>query len=89
VHYIPRRQGGMALASRRPLTTRQAVCQALKETSSATHFVVKFMEDQAVSLVAARHIVEPSPSTLKVFSECSVKWSDKNTYQATVLAMGK
>lgn len=79
----------MALASRRPLTSRQAVRQVLKATSGATHFVVKFTEDQAVSVVAAKHVVEPLPSTLKVFGECLVKWSDNKTYKATILAMGK
>ena len=71
------------------LTTRQALSRALKETSGVSHFVVKFLEDKAVSLISTKHIVEPPPSTLKVFSECSVKWSDKKTYRATVIAMGK
>ena len=79
----------MALANRRPLTSRQAVRKAIRETSSASHFMVRFMEDQAISVVSSKHIVEPHPTSLKVFSECTVKWSNDETYKATVLSMGK
>ena len=79
----------MALANRRPLTSRQAVRKAIRETSSASHFMVRFMEDQAVSVVSSKHIVEPRPTSLKVFSECTVKWSNGETYKATVSSMGK
>ena len=79
----------MALASRRPLTSRQAVRKVLRETTSASHFMVGFMEDEAVSVISSKHIVEPLPANLKVFEECTVRWSDDNTYKATVLSMGK
>lgn len=79
----------MALYSRQPLTTRQAYRRAIRETTGATHFVIKFSEDKAISLVSARNIVDPLPSSLKVFYECQVKWSDCKTYKATVLVMGK
>ena len=51
--------------------------------------MVRFMEDQAVSVVSSKHIVEAHSTGLKVFSECTVKWSDDETYKATVLSMGK
>ena len=79
----------MALANRRPLTSRQAMRKALKETTLASHFMVRFVEDQAVSVVSSKHVIEPLPTNLKVFDECTVKWSDDNTYKATVLSMGK
>ena len=79
----------MALANRRPLTSRQAVRKVIKETTLASHFMVRFVDDQAVSVVSSKHIVEPPPTNLKVLSECTVKWSDDNTYKATVLSMGK
>ena len=71
------------------LTSRQALNRALKETATATYFVVKFTEDEEVSVVPAKCIVDPSPSSLKVSSLCSVRWSDKRTYNATVLAIGE
>jgi hypothetical protein len=63
--------------------------KALKEITSASHFMVRFVEDQAVSVVSSKHIIEPLPTNLKVFEECTVRWSDDNTYKATVLSMGK
>ena len=71
------------------LTSRQAVRHALKASATATHFVVKFTEDEEVSVVPAKRIVNPPPSTLQVSSLCSVRWSDNKTYDATVLAMGE
>ena len=62
--------------------------KALKETTLASHFMVRFVEDQAVSVASSKHIVEPPPTNLKVFDECTVKWSD-DTYKATVLSMGE
>ena len=50
---------------------------------------VRFMDDQAVSVISSKHIIEPPPTNLKVFSECTVKWSDNGLYKATVLSMGK
>ena len=79
----------MALANRRPLTSRQAVRKVLKETTLASHFMVRFVEDQAVSVVSLKHIIELLPTNVKVFDECTVRWSDDNTYKATVLSMGK
>ena len=80
----------MAFTARRPLTLRQAYQQAIRETTTgATHFLVKFLEDKTTSVVSARHIVDPPPSTLKAYSECEVKWSNGRKYKATVLAMGK
>ena len=80
----------MALVpNRRPLTSRQAMRKALRETTLASHFMVRFVQDQAVSVVSSKHIVEPPPTNLKVFDECTVKWSDDTTYKATVLSMGK
>ena len=60
----------MALAS---LTSRQALHKVLKETTLASHFMVRFMENQAVTVVSSKHIVEPLPTNLKVFSECTVR----------------
>ena len=71
------------------LTSRQASSHALKESATATHFVVKFTEDQEVSVIPAKHIVDPSPSSLQVSNLWSVRQSDKKTYNATVLAMGE
>ena len=71
------------------LTARQATSRLLKETACATHFIVKFKEDGAVCIIPAKNIVEPSPTDLKEFNECTVKWSDKKNYTATVMAMGK
>ena len=42
-----------------------------------------------MSFISVKNIVEPAPVNLKIFSECKVKWSDRQMYQATVLAMGK
>ena len=78
----------MALATRRPLTSRQVMHKALKETTLANHFMVRFVEDQVVSVVSSKYVVEPLPTNLKVFDECTVKWSDDNTYKATVSIHG-
>ena len=71
------------------LTMRQKVSWVLKETAGATHFIVRFDEDGAVCTIPAKNIVKPSPADLDELSECTVRWSDKKTYTATVLAMGK
>ena len=76
----------MAFTLRRPLTIRQQYQKAIRETTGATHYLVKFLEDKTTSVVSARHIVKPLASMLKLFSECEVKWS---IYTATILAMGK
>ena len=70
------------------LTTRQTISCVMKATSGPTHFVVKFKEDGAISMVPGKHIVEPVTANLKVSDECKVKWSDKKIYLATVMAMG-
>ena len=57
------------------MTMRQALCQVLKDTSIGTHFVVKFTDDQAISLLSGNHIVD----SFKVFGECLVKWTDNST----------
>ena len=60
--------------------------------AGAEYFVVRFTCDQAVSTVPAKMIVEPPSSTLKVGQQCKVEWKEKKsveTYDATVLAMGK
>ena len=51
--------------------------------------MVKFVDDQAISVISSKHIVESPPTNLKVFDECIVKWSDDTNYKATVLTMGK
>ena len=62
----------MALVNRRSLTSRQAMRKALKETTLASHFMVRFVEDQAVSVVSSKHIVEPPPTNLKVFDDSAL-----------------
>ena len=79
----------MAHVNRMPLTCRQALRRALQVSSTASHFLVQFKEDGAVSVISVKNIVEPSVANLKIFSNCEVGWSDRKTYQATVLAMGK
>ena len=74
--------------NRVPLTCRQALRRALQVPSTASHFLVQF-KDGAVSVIWVKNIVEPSVANLKIFSNCEVRWSDRKTYQATVLAMGK
>ena len=79
----------MAFVNRRTLTCRQAVRRVIRETSTASHVLVKFKEDGTMSVISVKNIVEPAPVNLTIFSECKVKWSDRQMYQATVLAMGK
>ena len=51
--------------------------------------MVKFEEDGAVCIVPVKTIKEPSPSTLKELTKCTVKWSSKKDYTSIVMAMGK
>ena len=74
--------------SRQELTSRQALNRALKETATATHLVVKFTEGEELSVVPMKRVTHPTPSELNESSMCSVRWSDKKIYNATVLAIG-
>ena len=75
----PQKKTVMALANRRPLASQQAVCKILKETTLASHIKVKYVGDQAVSVISLKHIVESPPTNTKVFNVCTVRWSDDNT----------
>ena len=75
--------------SRMELTSRQAVTRVLKETATATHLVVKFTEGEELSVVPMKRVTHPTLPELKKSILCSVKWSDKRIYTATVLAMGE
>ena len=74
--------------SKQELTSRQAVSRVLKETATATHLVVKFTEGEELSVVPMKRVTNPTPLELKECCLCSVRWSDKRIYNATVLAMG-
>ena len=75
--------------SRMELTSRQAVSRVVKETATATYLVVKFTEGEELSVVPMKRVTHPTLPGLKKSIMCSVKWSDKRIYTATVLAMGE
>lgn len=52
-----------------------------------THCVVQFQEDQCVSCVPCKTLVNPI-GIPKIGSVVEVKWTDDQTYQATVLEIG-
>ena len=49
---------------------------------------MKFQEDEAASVIPSKRVMSSAVTTLEVSAICSVKWSDKKTYKATVLAIG-
>ena len=59
--------------------------QAIRATGTSGYFVVRFFEDQCVSAVPAKMIVEPPAGTLTVGSTCIVRWSDGCRYETEVL----
>lgn len=82
-------ESNMAFTNRMGMTMRQALRRAIEASSAATHLVVKFKEDETISMVSVKRVVDLDPASLRIFSECAIRWSNNSIYKATVLAMGK
>ena len=49
----------------------------INETKNATHLLVKFHEDEQISVIPAKSVTSPAVATLEVSATCSVGWSDR------------
>ena len=56
-------------------------------TGSCSHFVVRFVLDECISIIPAKRIVNPTPSSITVGESCTVKWTN-GQYEAVMLDTG-
>ena len=63
-------------------------CQKLLATVQATgasYFVIKFSEDQCISAIPSKRIVEPAAGALATGDCCVIRWTDGCWYETKVL----
>ena len=65
-------------------TDRQKLLAAV-QTTGANYFVVKFSEDQCISAIPSKRIVEPAAGALATGDSCVVRWTDGCRYETKVL----
>ena len=56
-------------------TDRQKLLAAVQATG-ASYFVVKFSEDQCISAIPSKRIVEPAAGALATGDSCVIRWTD-------------
>ncbi len=69
-------------------TERQAIRQAVLDSTAPPYFIVKFTEDSQVSAVPVKEIVEPSTISLKEGSECIARYAGIR-YEAVMVSTAK
>lgn len=75
-------------------TFKMALRKLISQTKSSTHALVRFTEDQQISIVSMKSIVlvkrltSQPVSSLSVSAVCTMKWSENKEYEGTILALG-
>ena len=67
-------------------------CQNLPaavHATGASYFVVKFSEDQCISVILSKTIVEPAAGALATGDSCIVRWTDGCWYETKVLEIAQ
>ena len=65
-------------------TDRQKLLAAVQATG-ASYFIVKFSEDQCISAIPSKRIIEPAAGALATGDSCVVRWTDGCRYEIKVL----
>ena len=69
-------------------TDRQKLLAAVQATG-ASYFVVKFFEDQCISAILSKRIIEPAAGALATGDSCVVCWTDGCRYETEVLEIAQ
>ena len=70
------------------ITDRQKLLATVQATG-ASYFVVKFSEDQCISAIPSKRIVEPAAGALATGDSCVVRWTDGCRYEIKVLEIAQ
>ena len=70
------------------ITDRQKLLAAVQATG-ASYFIIKFSEDQCISAIPSKRIVEPAAGALATGDSCVVRWTDGCRYETKVLEIAQ
>ena len=62
---------------------------AAVQVAGASYFVVKFSEDQCISVIPSKRIVKPAAGALATGDSCVVRWTDGCGYEIKVLEIAQ
>ena len=69
-------------------TDRQKLLSAVQATD-ASYFIVKFSDNQCISAIPSKRIVEPAAGALATGDSCVVHWTDGCQYETKVLEIAQ
>ena len=71
------------------MTTDRLKLLATVQATGASYFVVKFSEDQCISAIPSKKIVELAAGALATGDSCVVRWTDGCRYETKVLEIAQ